>query len=149
MKRGNFRCIGNSIGVEAQLGNLASITQVIDPKLHQHLGKSYKLLVWFVFAPFLLRLLQHEAKYHSLLLVRCYTKCKTFFFPSSILVNFWEVITNIPFFTYRSVVCFFFSLLLLIWVLLCTITDDLAISKKRRNKKNAHHRPLEMQMEAF
>ncbi|XP_047954985.1 rab GTPase-activating protein 22-like [Salvia hispanica] len=35
--RGNFRCIGNSIGVEAQLGNLASITQVIDPKLHQHL----------------------------------------------------------------------------------------------------------------
>ncbi|XP_042027510.1 TBC1 domain family member 16-like isoform X1 [Salvia splendens] len=35
--RGNFRCIGNSIGVEAQLGNLASITQVIDPKLHHHL----------------------------------------------------------------------------------------------------------------
>ncbi|KAH6767988.1 Ypt/Rab-GAP domain of gyp1p superfamily protein [Perilla frutescens var. hirtella] len=35
--RGNFRCTGNSIGVEAQLGNLASITQVIDPKLHQHL----------------------------------------------------------------------------------------------------------------
>ncbi|KAK6946857.1 Rab-GTPase-TBC domain [Dillenia turbinata] len=35
--RGNFRCDGSSIGVEAQLGNLASITQVIDPKLHQHL----------------------------------------------------------------------------------------------------------------
>ncbi|KAG5546402.1 hypothetical protein RHGRI_018550 [Rhododendron griersonianum] len=36
--RGNFRCTENSIGVEAQLSKLASITQVIDPKLHQHLG---------------------------------------------------------------------------------------------------------------
>ncbi|KAK6934405.1 Rab-GTPase-TBC domain [Dillenia turbinata] len=35
--RGNFRCNGSSVGVEAQLCNLASITQVIDPKLHQHL----------------------------------------------------------------------------------------------------------------
>ncbi|EPS74117.1 hypothetical protein M569_00638, partial [Genlisea aurea] len=35
--RGNFRCTERSVGVEAQLGNLASITQVIDPKLHQHL----------------------------------------------------------------------------------------------------------------
>ncbi|KAL6529061.1 hypothetical protein OROHE_014805 [Orobanche hederae] len=37
--RGNFRCTGSSVGVgvEAQLGNLASITQVVDPKLHQHL----------------------------------------------------------------------------------------------------------------
>ncbi|KAL8462591.1 hypothetical protein ACS0TY_033574 [Phlomoides rotata] len=35
--RGNFRCTENSVGVEVQLGNLASITQVIDPKLHQHL----------------------------------------------------------------------------------------------------------------
>lgn len=35
--RGNFRCTDNSVGVEAQLSNLASITQVIDPKLHQHL----------------------------------------------------------------------------------------------------------------
>ncbi|XAR56657.1 hypothetical protein NMG60_11037219 [Bertholletia excelsa] len=35
--RGNFRCTERSIGVEAQLNNLASITQVIDPKLHQHL----------------------------------------------------------------------------------------------------------------
>ncbi|KAH7861012.1 hypothetical protein Vadar_020585 [Vaccinium darrowii] len=35
--RGNFRCTENSVGVEAQLSNLASITQVIDPKLHQHL----------------------------------------------------------------------------------------------------------------
>ncbi|KAG5546401.1 hypothetical protein RHGRI_018550 [Rhododendron griersonianum] len=35
--RGNFRCTENSIGVEAQLSKLASITQVIDPKLHQHL----------------------------------------------------------------------------------------------------------------
>nr|XP_011460997.1 PREDICTED: TBC1 domain family member 15-like [Fragaria vesca subsp. vesca] len=35
--RGNFRCTDNSVGVEAQLSNLAAITQVIDPKLHQHL----------------------------------------------------------------------------------------------------------------
>ncbi|KAK4439832.1 TBC1 domain family member 15 [Sesamum alatum] len=35
--RGNFRCTERSVGVEAQLGNLASVTQVIDPKLHQHL----------------------------------------------------------------------------------------------------------------
>ncbi|XP_044490811.1 GTPase-activating protein GYP7-like [Mangifera indica] len=35
--RGNFRCTERSIGVETQLSNLASITQVIDPKLHQHL----------------------------------------------------------------------------------------------------------------
>ncbi|KAI3456971.1 hypothetical protein Pfo_013634 [Paulownia fortunei] len=34
--RGNFRCTESSVGVEAQLGNLASITQVVDPKLHQH-----------------------------------------------------------------------------------------------------------------
>lgn len=38
MKRGNFRCTANSVGVEAQLSNLATITQVIDPKLHQHIG---------------------------------------------------------------------------------------------------------------
>ncbi|CAL5405657.1 unnamed protein product [Camellia sinensis] len=35
--RGNFRCTETSVGVETQLSNLASITQVIDPKLHQHL----------------------------------------------------------------------------------------------------------------
>ncbi|KAL3636797.1 hypothetical protein CASFOL_019096 [Castilleja foliolosa] len=35
--RGNFRCTGDSVGVESQLVNLASVTQVIDPKLHQHL----------------------------------------------------------------------------------------------------------------
>lgn len=35
--RGNFRCTESSVGVEAQLSNLAAITQVIDPKLHQHL----------------------------------------------------------------------------------------------------------------
>ncbi|KAJ8443778.1 hypothetical protein Cgig2_029683 [Carnegiea gigantea] len=36
--RGNFRSeTGRSVGVEAQLNNLATITQVIDPKLHQHL----------------------------------------------------------------------------------------------------------------
>ncbi|CAI0437106.1 unnamed protein product [Linum tenue] len=36
-KRGNFRCTESSVGVESQLSNLAAITQVIDPKLHQHL----------------------------------------------------------------------------------------------------------------
>ncbi|KAI3441620.1 Rab-GAP TBC domain-containing protein [Psidium guajava] len=35
--RGNFRCTERSVGVEAQLHNLAAITQTIDPKLHQHL----------------------------------------------------------------------------------------------------------------
>lgn len=35
--RGNFRCTDSSIGVESQLSTLASITQVIDPKLHNHL----------------------------------------------------------------------------------------------------------------
>ncbi|XP_030445385.1 rab GTPase-activating protein 22-like [Syzygium oleosum] len=35
--RGNFRCTESSVGVEAQLSNLANITQVIDPKLHQHI----------------------------------------------------------------------------------------------------------------
>ncbi|KAI9093190.1 hypothetical protein K1719_027204 [Acacia pycnantha] len=35
--RGNFRCTNNSVGVEAQLSNLALVTQVIDPKLHQHI----------------------------------------------------------------------------------------------------------------
>ncbi|KAM7250523.1 hypothetical protein ACFE04_022406 [Oxalis oulophora] len=35
--RGNFRCTERSVGVETQLRNLASITQVINPKLHQHL----------------------------------------------------------------------------------------------------------------
>lgn len=38
LKRGNFRCTDSSVGVETQLSNLALITQVIDPKLHQHLG---------------------------------------------------------------------------------------------------------------
>ncbi|CAL0328917.1 unnamed protein product [Lupinus luteus] len=35
--RGNFRCTDSSVGVETQLTNLALITQVIDPKLHEHL----------------------------------------------------------------------------------------------------------------
>ncbi|XP_078436557.1 rab GTPase-activating protein 22-like [Wolffia australiana] len=35
--RGNFRCTEKSVGVENQLQSLASVTQVIDPKLHQHL----------------------------------------------------------------------------------------------------------------
>ncbi|CAN6889508.1 unnamed protein product [Brassica oleracea var. botrytis] len=34
----NFRSTGRSVGVEAQLTHLSSITQIIDPKLHQHLG---------------------------------------------------------------------------------------------------------------
>ncbi|ESQ42991.1 hypothetical protein EUTSA_v10013605mg [Eutrema salsugineum] len=35
--RGNFRSTGRSVGVEAQLTHLATITQIIDPKLHHHL----------------------------------------------------------------------------------------------------------------
>ncbi|KAK4804876.1 hypothetical protein SAY86_004693 [Trapa natans] len=35
--RGNFRCTERSVGVETQLSNLAAVTQIIDPKLHQHL----------------------------------------------------------------------------------------------------------------
>ncbi|GKV15700.1 hypothetical protein SLEP1_g26464 [Rubroshorea leprosula] len=36
--RGNFRCIdSSSVGLETQLNNLAAVTQVVDPKLHQHL----------------------------------------------------------------------------------------------------------------
>ncbi|KAK7262640.1 hypothetical protein RJT34_30215 [Clitoria ternatea] len=35
--RGNFRCTDSSVGVETQLTNLAAITQVIDPKLHEHI----------------------------------------------------------------------------------------------------------------
>lgn len=35
--RGNFRCTNHSIGVENQLQHLASIIQVLDPKLHDHL----------------------------------------------------------------------------------------------------------------
>ncbi|PKA52612.1 hypothetical protein AXF42_Ash001593 [Apostasia shenzhenica] len=35
--RGNFRCLDNFVGVENQLQSLASITQVLDPKLHKHL----------------------------------------------------------------------------------------------------------------
>ncbi|CAH9107909.1 unnamed protein product [Cuscuta epithymum] len=35
--RRNFKCTETSIGVEVQLTNLASVTQVIDPKLHKHL----------------------------------------------------------------------------------------------------------------
>uniref|UniRef100_A0A1D1XDE4 TBC1 domain family member 15 n=1 Tax=Anthurium amnicola TaxID=1678845 RepID=A0A1D1XDE4_9ARAE len=35
--RGNFRCTDRSVGVENQLQCLASVTQVLDPKLHQHL----------------------------------------------------------------------------------------------------------------
>ncbi|KAL3632216.1 hypothetical protein CASFOL_025200 [Castilleja foliolosa] len=41
--RGNFRCTGRTVGVEAQLGNIASVTQVVDPKLHQHLGMMWAL----------------------------------------------------------------------------------------------------------
>lgn len=43
--RGNFRCTDTSVGVQKQLQNLASITEVLDPKLHRHLealgGGSY------------------------------------------------------------------------------------------------------------
>ncbi|PPS07418.1 hypothetical protein GOBAR_AA13227 [Gossypium barbadense] len=35
--RGNFQCTETFVGVQTQLSNLATVTQVIDPKLHQHL----------------------------------------------------------------------------------------------------------------
>ncbi|XP_076921466.1 rab GTPase-activating protein 22-like [Bidens hawaiensis] len=35
--RGNFKCVGSSVGVESQLCNLANVIQVVDPKLHKHL----------------------------------------------------------------------------------------------------------------
>ena len=48
--RGNFRCTDNTVGVEAQLNNLALITQVIDPKLHQHIehigGGDYQYILY-------------------------------------------------------------------------------------------------------
>jgi len=47
-KRGNFRSTGRSVGVEAQLTHLSSITQVVDPKLHQHLGTTVLLLLQFL-----------------------------------------------------------------------------------------------------
>ncbi|KAF7069742.1 hypothetical protein CFC21_075326 [Triticum aestivum] len=37
--RGNFRCTQQSVGVENQLQHLASIIQVLDPKLHDHLER--------------------------------------------------------------------------------------------------------------
>ncbi|ONM11875.1 Ypt/Rab-GAP domain of gyp1p superfamily protein [Zea mays] len=37
--RGNFRCTQQSVGVENQLQHLASIIQVLDPKLHGHLER--------------------------------------------------------------------------------------------------------------
>ncbi|MBA0679188.1 hypothetical protein Goari_010976 [Gossypium aridum] len=43
--RGNFRCTGNSVGVEKQLSYLAAVTQVIDPKLHHHFERG--LTIWF------------------------------------------------------------------------------------------------------
>lgn len=46
LKRGNFRCTDSSVGVETQLSNLAAITQVIDPKLHQHLGIAHRLVFY-------------------------------------------------------------------------------------------------------
>jgi hypothetical protein len=46
--RGNFRSTGRSVGVEAQLTHLSSITQVVDPKLHQHLGTTVLLLLQFL-----------------------------------------------------------------------------------------------------
>lgn len=41
LKRGNFRCTDQSVGVANQLQHLASIIQVLDPKLHDHLGKDW------------------------------------------------------------------------------------------------------------
>lgn len=47
MKRGNFRCTQQSIGVENQLQHLASIIQVLDPKLHVHLGMEWRLVICY------------------------------------------------------------------------------------------------------
>lgn len=59
LKRGNFKCTESSVGVEMQLSNLATVTQVIDPKLHKHLGmhfsKSFRVFFFIVLKIFLLR----------------------------------------------------------------------------------------------
>ncbi|KAI3984129.1 hypothetical protein MKX01_035256, partial [Papaver californicum] len=40
LKRGNFKCTQNSVGVQSQdsqLSTLAEVLRVVDPKLHQHI----------------------------------------------------------------------------------------------------------------
>lgn len=49
LKRGNFKCVGASVGVESQLCNLANVIQVVDPKLHQHLGTFLTTFLHFLF----------------------------------------------------------------------------------------------------
>lgn len=62
---GNFRCTETSVGVETQLCNLASITQVIDPKLHQHLGTSSELIFYYI----------HFSNYFSMSSFSCLDIC--------------------------------------------------------------------------
>lgn len=37
-KRDNFTCTDKEVGVQKQLGVLAILLKVLDPKLHQHIG---------------------------------------------------------------------------------------------------------------
>lgn len=37
-KRDNFSCTDKEVGVQKQLGVLATLLKVLDPKLHQHIG---------------------------------------------------------------------------------------------------------------
>lgn len=39
VKRENFRSNATSMGVQSQLGILSQVMRVVDPTLHQHLGK--------------------------------------------------------------------------------------------------------------
>ncbi|KAJ0792468.1 putative Rab-GTPase-TBC domain-containing protein [Helianthus annuus] len=43
--RENFRSNATSMGVQAQLGILSQVMRVVDPKLHQHLGKLTLLVI--------------------------------------------------------------------------------------------------------
>ncbi|CAJ2634187.1 unnamed protein product [Trifolium pratense] len=73
-RRGNFRCIGRTLEVEAQLSNLASITQVVDPKLHKHIehigGGDYV----FAFRMLMVLFRQEFYKMHNLVSLFCFVQ---------------------------------------------------------------------------
>lgn len=68
LKRGNFRCTETSVGVETQLCNLASITQVIDPKLA---SSAFRYCFW-------ISLLLHPLLHYELLFLFEHLLMKSF-----------------------------------------------------------------------